>query len=308
MDDDVENDVVAVFKGIGVMEGEEGGGVGSAGDLAGLLVDDVEADAAFRVPFVVANEGAIAEQELERIHDEGELGEDQVAGGHADRMQVGGAINSDGSKDRFTTGGVDREEAVFALKAEVEDVRVVTVAMAVVVGMGGAGGAFYFAGVFAEADGGERLRIEADGETRLSERDEGVVPLSDVDAAVVGEPGGEPRDDSLEQRAAGIGGEFGTADFSCGDRFAVGLALEKTVGVGDAASVDAESVEHRQTVEPVVVGLLSDFEAGGAGANESAGEPRGDRSLDGEAGDVGFGGQGCEAEAVEGLVHRVTAW
>jgi len=76
----------------------------------------------------------------------------------------------------------------------------------------------------------------------------------------------ENRRDATEQRAAGIGGEFGVGDlaglFSGAERF----ALEKAVRIVNAPGPEGEAMEHGETVEPMIIGPLAHLEFRGSGA------------------------------------------
>ena len=101
----------------------------------------------------------------------------------------------------------------------------------------------------------------------------------DIDAAIVGELGIEDRGDAPEEGPAGVGGELAEGDLAGRIRGTEGFALEETVGVGNAAILEGEAVQHRQPIKPVIIGSGSYLELRGPGAQQRAIEPGGKRAL-----------------------------
>ena len=168
---------------------------------------------------------------------------------------------------------INAEEAVRAPPTEVQHVAVMAIERVIEVGMGGGDGPPELPVVLAAFQGRQGMRIEADRKPGFSQGDDRVGQLGDIDAAVVADPGRKPGRDPLEQGPAGVGGVLAPADRPSGHRLLVRPAMEVAVGVGDPVAGEAEGVQHRQPVKPVVVRPLPDLEAGRPGANQRSLQP-----------------------------------
>ena len=90
---EVDHDVLAVLERVDVMEDEERVGVPVADVLAAVAVEHDEARAVLRAPAEVLDERAVAERELQRVDRVRVLGQDRVALGHGERVDVGRAAD-----------------------------------------------------------------------------------------------------------------------------------------------------------------------------------------------------------------------
>src|SRR5262249_17257347 len=103
-----------------------------------------------------------------------------------------------------------------------------------------------------------------------------------------------------------VHGKLTTADPSLLDRISIRAALQEPVHVRDASSRKPETMEHRQSIEPVPIRLFADLELTRADQNQTALEPRRHRPLRGKLGDRRPLFRAGESERISGrtLVSR----
>ncbi len=280
--DQVDHQRVAALEGVHVVEAEERVGLVAPAQRAGLAVDHLEARALLGLPLVVLDERLAGEGDLERVHAQRVLGQDQVAPAHAERVHVGRPLDRQ-ARDHAPLRRVRGQavEHVLALAREARDVVHELVALGVVMGMGGGHVALDPVAVVEVAERLERLGVELDRQRRLGHGDVALADAGQVHVRVVGGFGREDRLHALEQRAAGVGAEAAGQAALLG--LGVGVAADEAALVGDLPVGEAEAVEHGQAVEPVVDPPLAHLELGGRHAHERAAEPGGQRAAHGQA-------------------------
>ena len=157
----------------------------------------------------------------------------------------------------------------------------------------------------------ERVGREAHRHRRLGEGDDLARIVRDIDAAIVGELGIEDRGDAAEQSATGVGGELGIGYLAGRLRRAERLALEKAVGIAHGAIGKRKAMQHRQAIEPMIIGSCANLEFGRPGAEQRTLQPGRERAVDGERNGVArLSRQRAEACAIGkgGFVqHRILA-
>jgi hypothetical protein len=133
-----------------------------------------------------------------------------------------------------------------------------------------------------DAERAQRARVELHGQRRLSHGDEALPDPRKVDVGVVRRAGREHGHHPPEDRPAGVGGELAVGDPSL-SYGRVRPGLELAVGVADRAVGEAEAVQHRLAVKPMIEAASIGLEPRRAGADQRAPQPRRQLALDGQA-------------------------
>jgi hypothetical protein len=235
-----------------MMEGEGGIGLSGTHDLAGVLGDDMEDDASLRLPAIVPNKRLARHPEIDRIHDERELGQDQMVLAHAEAVHVGRPPGGDLCDLSLRAVIADAANAIEAVHAESRHVVIVARALRVVMRVRGRDLAGKRLAIGEDAECLEGRRRKANWHQRLGEGDRLARVVRDIDVAIVGRLRREHRSHAAEQCAARVGREFAVGDLAGFFRGGERLALEEAVGVGDAAIRNCEAVQHRKSVEPMI--------------------------------------------------------
>jgi len=266
-----------------VVEGEAGVGSQLAGHVSVGAVEEHETGAPLGLPAVVLDVRTPRQREVERVDHERELSQHEVAFGEAEGVHVGGVADRHRADHvRLLIARADPEEAVAGARPEFGGVVEHRSVGAVEVGVGGGELA---GGLEREHVGGvQRVRVELHRHRRLRHGDEALTQVCHVDVRVVGEchAGLEQALDTLEDRAAGIGGELPIGDLTallCGP---VGTPLQVTPAVGHTPTGDREPVQHRQAVEPMTHLARAHLEARGPRAQQRALQPVRQLPLDGQ--------------------------
>ena len=162
-------------------------------------------------------------------------------------------------------------------------------------------------GIAKHAEGGERPGLDPQGQRRLGEGDGLAAEVEHIDVAIVSEIGREDRRDAAKQCAAGVGRKLPIADLAGLLRGRERIAAQEAIGVGRVTAFEGKAMQHRQAVEPMIVGAVSHLELGGAGAEQGACKPGRQLALDDERHRRGrLAGQRAEALAIgkRSLAHR----
>ena len=220
------------------------------------------------------------QQQPARVDRQRELGEHDVALGHADAVDVARPRHRDrADQPAGPRAGRQREDPVAAAQTHVHDITDELVASVVVVGVGGEQVPADAVVPLHESFGVEGRGVELDWERRLGQGEVALPEASHVDVRVVVDRARvKQRRDTLEERAAGVVAEADVVDAALA-RLAVAVGVEKAAAVADSAVGEGEHVEHRKPVEEVPGGLAADLIQGRRGANQRAGQPARDRAV-----------------------------
>src|SRR5262245_33663469 len=114
MSDEIDQEIVAVGERVDMMKAEDGLSRGAADEPPAVLLDHMKAKPSFRLPAIVADEGLARQSEVERIHHQRKLAENQVVLAHAEAVHIGGAFDRDFGDLPLRAVVADADEAVDA--------------------------------------------------------------------------------------------------------------------------------------------------------------------------------------------------
>jgi hypothetical protein len=112
--DEINGKAVTIGESIDMMKGECGVSRDAAQNPSGVLLDDMKAKPPFGLPAIVSDEGLARQSEVDRVHHQRKLTEDQVLLAHAEAVHIGWALDRDLGNLLLRTIVADPDEAVDA--------------------------------------------------------------------------------------------------------------------------------------------------------------------------------------------------
>src|SRR5262245_39191231 len=97
-----------------MMKGECGVSRDAARKPSGVLLDDMEAKPSLGLPAIVSDEGLARQSEVDRIHQQRKLSENQVLLAHSEAMHIGWALDRNLGDLPLRTIVAEADEAVDA--------------------------------------------------------------------------------------------------------------------------------------------------------------------------------------------------
>ena len=220
-----------------------------------MAVKDVSLGCAIGLPVEALDQSTSPECQLDRLDYQRAGNQHRVALRQGKGVHIGGLAHTDRRKDARRAPGRLREQLVLRAGAELGRVSDQRTAGGVPVGVRGGKRS---RSRRLDIQRLKRLRVKDDGHRRLGHGHVLLAQASDVDGAVIRDLwGDEQRRQATKQRAAGVAGELLKAKATGLLRGAEGFATQEAVAVADLAIADAEAVQHRQAIKPVIQTLCA---------------------------------------------------